>query len=125
MENNNPYYNRKIQKILNKIISEEWMAGQMYRLFLNTMTGDCRGMCMEKFMEISDDETNDHMQSLIDWAIDFGYSVPSRVSEFEKYADPKQVKLYSTFKKNEKCDYYLDRAIASEEGAIASYEEAL
>lgn len=79
MKTNNPYYNPKIQKILNQLISEEWIAGQMYKFYVYAMEDqEDIDFCQDTFNEISEDELNDHMESMISWARTYGYSIPCK-----------------------------------------------
>lgn len=121
----NPYYNDKIQKALNKLISEEWIAGNLYRQMVLACDPEDRLVIKDVFLTISSDEINDHMTSLIEWAISHGYDVPAKTSEFMKYASAADVKQFEKFKTKQKADYYISEAVKSEESAIKSYEEAL
>lgn len=54
-----------------------------------------------------------------------GYDVPATFSEFKKYADKEDAKLFESFKKGKEASYYLELAIESEKRAIESYEKLL
>lgn len=122
-----PNYSEKVQKALNKLISEEWFAGNTYILFANALDRDDRNYeaIRSAFDETAIDELQDHMKSMIQFALQNGYDVPSTFSEFKKYADKEDVKLFETFKKGKDSDYYLKLALESEQRAIVSYEEVV
>ena len=65
------------------------------------------------------------MKSMLDFALAYGYDIPSTFSEFKKYADKEDVKLFESFKKGKDSAHYLALAIEAEQRAIKSYEEVL
>lgn len=62
-----PNYSEKVQKALNKLISEEWFAGNTYILFANALDRDDRNYeaIRSAFDETAIDELQDHMKSMI------------------------------------------------------------
>lgn len=117
--------NPKIQKLVKKLISEEWIAGQIYKFYTMAMPLEIQDTLKENFDAISDDELNDHLLSLVEVAKRYEYDVPKTVAEFERFADEELVKLYKSIKADENPKYYIDQAIKSEMLAVKSYEEAL
>lgn len=126
-EQEDPNYSENVQKALNKLISEEWLAGSTYTLFASALDRTDRNLRAVKdaFLETAVDETDDHMKSMIEFALAYGYDIPSTFSEFKKYADKEDVKLFEGFKKNKDSSYYLELAIKAEERAIKSYENVI
>lgn len=122
--NTSPFFVKKIQDMLNKVISEEWIAGNLYRQMILGCSADNRSVIKSLFSTIASDELNDHMTSLIDWAIEHGYDVPSKISEFTKYAKADATQL-EKFKTNQTADYYIAEALKSEQSAVESYTAAL
>lgn len=124
-KSDNPYYNAAIQKALNKLISEEWIAGNFYMQMVLACDPDERSVIADLFRTISNDEINDHLKELVEWAISHGYDVPAKISDFKKYASKDDVKRLDNFKAKQKADYYLEEAAKSEEAAMKSYTDAL
>lgn len=122
MENNNEK-NAKVQKALNKLIADEWFAGNVYRMFAIAVNGEHRDAIVGQLLSVASDELNDHYKSLVDYALQNGYSVPATYSEMKKLADKADVKLFENAKKSADALWYVDEAIESEKRAIAAYEE--
>lgn len=74
-------------------------------------------------LETANDELNDHYASLVSFAKQNGYDVPSTYSEMKKYADKGDVKLFESCKKGQDSLYYLKEGVNSEERAIETYEK--
>jgi len=92
---------KKVQKILNQLISEEWMASIMYKQFiLATCCKDERHQIKDLLMELSEDEMDDHYAKLVKYAIHNGYSVPCQLKDYEEYASDKTVKQFNGWKKD-------------------------
>ena len=122
---NDSLYDEKVQKILDKLISEEAIA---YDFYVGCVVAACP--CKSKefsemFFEIAIDERDDHMKKLIDWAIANDYSVPFKYKDIEKHAGKKSVKQLNELKEGLEAKEYVIEAIKSEQFAIESYEEAL
>ena len=125
-EQEDPNYSEKVQKALNKLISE-WFAGNTYMLFASALDRTDRNYTAvkEAFVDTAVDELQDHMKSMLDFALAYGYDIPSTFQEFKKYADKEDVKLFESFKKGKDSAHYLKLAIEAEERAIKSYEEVI
>ena len=124
-KNDNPDYDPKIQKLVNKLISEETIAHDFYIGCIMAVDKD-EVCCIENiFVETANDELNDHCKSLVKWAKDNGYDVPFKYKDYEKEASPSVVKQYRDLKTKQSAKFYIEEAIKSEHDAIASYEEAL
>ena len=124
-KHDNPDYDPKIQKLVNKLISEETIAHDFYIGCIMAVDKD-EVHCIENiFVETADDELNDHCKSLVKWAKANGYDVPFKYKDYEKEASPSVVKQYRDLKTKQSAKFYIEEAIKSEHDAIASYEEAL
>lgn len=124
-KHDNPDYDPKIQKLVNKLISEETIAHDFYIGCIMAVDKD-EVCCIENiFVETANDELNDHCKSLVKWAKDNGYDVPFKYKDYEKEASPSVVKQYRDLKTKQSAKFYIEEAIKSEHDAIASYEEAL
>lgn len=122
---NDTLYDANVQKILNKLISEETIATDFY---VGCVVAACP--CQSKqyskmFFDIAVDERDDHCKKLVEWAIANDYSVPFKYKDFEKYADQKVVKQMSSLKEGLEAKDYVAEAIKSEQWAIESYQKAL
>lgn len=115
----------KIQKLLKKLISEEWLAGQMYKLFIISVKDCMYDDVLETFNITAEDELNDHMLHLVTFAKTYDFKVPSTYKEFIKFANPDDVKQFESFKSEKNLEYYLDESIKSEQNAVNSYNEAI
>ena len=116
---------RNTQKILNKLISEELLAGNFYNGCVASVTPMQRRVIEEKFSEIARDELEDHARVLTKFAIENGFEVPFKYKDIEKYSSKKMVAKFNTLKRGEDAQYYIERAIESEVEAIKSYEECM
>lgn len=117
----------KIEKMIKKLISEEYFAGQLYFLFTLALRRNSKEDIDFKnvLLETSTDEIDDHMKNLIIAARTYGFDVPVSCPEFKIFAGKADVKAFEHIEKD--CDliYYVDQALESEKRAIASYAEAL
>lgn len=59
-------------------------------------------------LDVSNDELNDHMVSLIRYAFSHGYDIPTTYTELKKHADRADVKLFESCKKDEDALWYVD-----------------
>ena len=114
---------KKVQDALNKLISDEWFAGNVYKQFVVLASNEARAQIEQLLLETADDELNDHYASLVTFAKQNGYDVPSTYSEMKKYADKADVKLFESCKKDQDALFYLNEGIKSEERAIETYEK--
>ena len=116
---------KKIQKILNKLIAEEMVACEFYVGCVIATKHDVSKQYSKLFFEIAEDERDDHAKHLIEWARENDFKVPFRFKDYEKHADERAVKLLNALKEDQKAKYYVEKAIESEKLALESYEEAL
>lgn len=121
----NPFYDAKIQKILNKLISEEVIANNFYVGCIAAACKCQRSVFGEMFVEIAVDELDDHCKHLCEWATANDYSVPFKFKDYEKHAGKSVVDQFNDLKEDGEASYYISEAIKSEEDAIKSYDEAL
>lgn len=66
-----------------------------------------RSKTAEEMLDISRDELDDHLRSLIEFGQSYGFSIPSTYSEMKKFADKEDVKLFENCKKNEDALFYI------------------
>ena len=115
---------KAIQKVLNKIMSEEILA-HMFYMGCIVATCKCKSDVFSgMFSEIAEDELNDHFMKLKNWALDNGFEVPFKMKDYIKYAE-RDNKQLDKLKIDEDPIYYINEATTSEAAAINSYEEAL
>lgn len=114
---------KKVQDALSKLISDEWFAGNVYKQFVVLASNEARAQIEQLLLETTDDELNDHYASLVAFAKQNGYDVPSTYSEMKKYADKTDVKLFESCKKDQDALFYLNEGVKSEERAIETYEK--
>lgn len=112
-----------VQDALNKLISDEWFAGNVYKQFVVLVDNMYKPQVEDIMLETANDELNDHYASLVSFAKQNGYDVPSTYSEMKKYADKGDVKLFESCKKGQDSLYYLKEGVNSEERAIETYEK--
>ncbi len=134
MENktDNPFYSKKVQDILSKLISEEMLANMTYRNAIIAgydpdkvwMTNDAV-ILNKPFQTIADDELGDHHKALTTFAFINGYTVPFQEKDFKKFASEKAWKGYDGMKRGQDAIYYIDLMIDLEKDAIKSYEDAM
>ncbi len=122
---NDRLFNSEIQKVLNKLISEEQIAHDFYIACTLATDIDEVKSFKDMFYEIAVDELNDHHLKLVKWSVDNDYDVPFRYKDYENFADEKVFRSVNSLKSGEKAKYYIDKAIEQEEIAIKSYEEAI
>lgn len=121
----NPFYDEKVQKILNKLISEEVIANNFY---IGCIAAACKcqkAMFNDMFVDIAIDELDDHCKKLCDWASANDYSVPYKFKDYEKHASKSVVEQFDKLKDDQEASYYVEEALKSEKDAIQSYEEAM
>ena len=114
---------KNIQKMLNKLISDEWFAGHIYKQFILLVKADGRNAISEPMHDVATDEIDDHFKNLVEFALLNGYSVPVTYSEMKKFADKDDVKLFENCKKDEDAIWYVQKGIESEKRAIDAYDE--
>lgn len=116
---------KNTQKILNKLISEEVIAANIYMGAVNNVKPEYLKFIADKFSEIAKDEMEDHWKSLVNFAKMYGFEVPFKFKDIEKYASSKMVAKLNHLKNKEDGLYYVQKAIESEHDAIQSFEEAM
>ena len=117
--------NKHIQTALNKLISDEWFAGQIYKNFAMLVKQDDRASIYDEMMDTASDEINDHYVKLIKFALANGYSIPATYVEMKKFADIDDIKLFEKAQKNKDATYYLKISVDAEQRAIDTYEKFL
>ena len=114
---------KNIQAAVNKLVSDEWFAGQIYKQFVLLVKDEDRSKTAEEMLDISRDELDDHLRSLIEFGQSYGFSIPSTYSEMKKFADKEDVKLFENCKKNEDALFYIQKGIEAEQRAIETYQK--
>lgn len=122
MENKEQKKDKKVQDALNKLISDEWFAGNVYKQFVLLVDPMYKPQIECIMLETADDELNDHYASLVAFAEQNGYDVPSTYAEMKKHADKTDVKLFESCRKSQDSMFYLNEGVKSEERAIDTYE---
>lgn len=120
-QKNDENYNPKIQKALNKLISEEIIAREQY---IGSIVATCTCQAAEFaqiFEGIANDEYDDHYKKLVAYAIANDYDVPFKWKDYEKHAEPKLFKILNSLKSGEKTKYYIQKALDAEKLAVESY----
>jgi ferritin-like protein len=115
---------KKLQKVIGKLISEEWIATELYRSLVIACTDEARETIAKMFNDNANDEYLDHFTKLANFAIANGIEIPCRFEEYAKRADERAVKLMK-FKRGGDAQYCIGVAVESEELAIESYAEVL
>ena len=123
MENSDKQKSKDIQNMLNKLISDEWFAGHIYKQFIMLVKPECRSAISEPMLDVSNDEIDDDYKNLIEFAIENGYSIPVTYNEMKKFADKEDVKLFENCKKDEDAMWYVNKSINAEDRAIKTYEK--
>ena len=115
---------KKVQKIIGKLISEEWIATELYRSLVISCSSDSRETIARMFHSNADEEYLDHFAKLVNFAISNDIEIPCRFDEYAKMADERAVKLMK-FKRGGDADYCIGIAIEWENLAIESYAGVL
>ena len=55
--------------MLNKLISDEWFAGNIYKQFAILVKPEQRNAIFDTMVDVADDELNDHYKSLVEFAL--------------------------------------------------------
>lgn len=121
----NPELNKNIQSALNKLITDEWFAGQIYKNFAMLVDSQERNLIYDDMMNTASDEINDHYAKLVRFALENGYAIPVIYADMKKYADAEDIKLFEKVQKNKNAEYYLKISIDAEIRAIETYEKFL
>lgn len=59
---------KDVQALLDKLISDEWFAGHIYKQFVLLVDNEQRYQIEEQLLDTADDEIDDHMMSLVQFA---------------------------------------------------------
>lgn len=124
-QSKNPYFNVKVQKAINKLIADSYMAGHLFEFMVCAAGKEIRGQIYDMYLQNADEELSTHMKDLIDWAIEFDYDIPCSLTDMEKYADEDIVKLTKNVKKDGDIDYYVKRATDLLTNLIKTYDELI
>lgn len=114
---------KDVQAAIDKLVSDEWFAGQMYKQFVLLVKEEDRSKIAGEMLEIADDELDDHLRSIIEFALSYGFSVPSTYSEMKKLADKEDVKTFESCKKGQDALFYIQKGIEAEKRAIETYQK--
>ena len=124
--NKKPEISKKSALALKRLISEEFIAWQLYVQFVLAAKPAESAAISSLFTETANDELYDHHSKLVKIARDYGLSIPCTNADYQKYASPDAVKQLNTkVQKGKDLMFYVDEAIKSEEYAILSYAAAL
>ena len=80
-----------------------------------------RSKIAEEMLDIAKDELDDHLRSIIEFALQNGFAVPIIYNEMKKFADKDDIKLFENCKKNEDALFYIEKGIEAEKRAIEAY----
>jgi len=112
---------KKIQKIINKLMAEEFVA---YMLYMGAISAtDQSSVFFKLFTELAKDELDDHYQKLKEFAKINEFCIPFKFRDCFKHAEA-SVKQLENLKCGQDASYYINEAIKAEQDAIKSYEEA-
>ena len=106
---------------LRSILSEEYLANEMYRMAYFAMSGKKQHLLQDVSMENAKDEFDDHFTNLMNWMQSNGLEVVTSRDEMVKLA---QCTLFH-FKDGASTIEVLDSLILSEQEAISHYEDVL
>lgn len=122
MEKKNNTIDKSIQNAIDRLVSEEWFAGQMYKQFILLVDNEERSQILNQMLDISNDEIDDHLHSLVDFALSNGFSVPTTYNEMKNHASREDVKLFESCEKGKPALFYVQKAVESENRAIELYQ---
>ena len=122
-QNNNSTLQKKVQKALDKLISDEWFAGSVYKQFYLLADNEGRRIAGEAFLDTANDEMLDHLNGLVKFAMQNGFTAPTTYSEMKKHADKEDIKLFENGKRGEDVTWYVKKAIEAEQRALEEYEK--
>jgi len=116
---------KKVQRAVKKLISEEWIASTFYEQMILACDPAERETIKDLFEKNGIDEKEDHYAKLVKFAEMKGFDIPCKMSDYEMSAGESTVKQFEKWSKGKKADYYIEEAIKAEEDAIKSYSEIL
>ena len=73
---NKQLVDKDVQTAINKLASDEWFAGQIYKQFVLLVNANDRSKIAEEMLDIAKDELDDHLRSIIEFALQNGFAVP-------------------------------------------------
>ena len=114
---------KSVQAAIDKLASDEWFAGNIYKLFAIAVKNEDRAKIADEMLDIANDELDDHLKSIVTFALQNGFAVPTAYNEMKKFADYADVKLFETCKKQQDALFYIEQGIESEKRAIEAYEK--
>lgn len=89
---------KNTQKILNKLISEEIVAANLYHGAIVSIKPEQRNLIEKKFREIAADEIDDHWTNMCKFATENEFEVPFKMKDIEKHASKKMVSKVENLK---------------------------
>ena len=114
---------KDVQKAVLKLASDEWFAGNIYKQFILLVKNEDRSKIADQMIDIAQDELDDHLKGIVEFALANGFEVPSTYNEMKKYADKADVKLFEGCKKSQDALFYVEKSIESEKRAIETYQK--
>lgn len=114
---------KDVQNAIMKLASDEWFAGNIYKQFVLLVKNEDRNQIAEQMLDIAEDELDDHLKSIIDFALANGFDVPSTYAEMKKHADKDDIKLFESCKKGQDALFYIQKGIEAEKRAIETYQK--
>ena len=99
---------KKIEKAVKKLISEEWLASTFYEQMILACDPNERDTIADIFRNHANDEKYDHYEKLISFAISNTLEIPCKLQEYDRYSDESLVKLIEKFQKGKKANYYIE-----------------
>ena len=114
---------KSIQKMLSKLIADEWLAGHIYKQFVLLVKPEQRDAICQPFNDIAGDELNDHFYSLVEFALQNGFGVPATYNDVKKLADKEDVKIFESCKAGEDAKWYIEKAMEIEDRALKTYDK--
>ena len=114
---------KDVQAAIDKLVSDEWFAGQTYKQFILLVKDEDRSKIAGEMLEVADDEIDDHLRSLVEFALSYGFSVPSTYNEMKKEVSKEDLKLFEDCKKGQDAMFYIEKAIEAEKRAIETYQK--
>lgn len=122
---------KKLNKILNNLIADEWITTQLYTFWINALINMATSseICsISSIVEVMDelrvDEFDDHFKALVKVSNANGFDIPLSFKDMMKHASEDMQKMLSKNKKDMTLIDILDLAIAAEQCAIGSYQMA-
>lgn len=112
---------KDVQNAILKLASDEWFAGNIYKQFVLLVKAEDRNKIADQMIDIAQDELDDHLKSIVEFALANSFEVPSTYNEMKKHADKDDIKLFESCKKGQDALFYVEKGIEAEKRAIATY----